>query len=1148
MRFWFALALALWGLQTAPAQTVSGVITGTVKDPTEAVIVTASVTLTNEATGAARDTKTNEVGLYTFNSVQPGTYTLRIAQDGFKAFLRTSIALTANERLPIDVKLELGASAETVRVESQGTTVNTVSSERSGVVTASQLETLQLKGRDYMGMLRLLPGVVDTKNRDAPGNGTNGGLNIQGGRADSANITLDGITNADAGNNTGNFYQPSMDAVAEVKVLLTNYQAEYGRNAGATINVIMKSGTKAFHGSAYEYKRNEALNANSFFNNLTGLPRARYRYDIFGYTLGGPVYIPHVFNTSKEKLFFFFSHEISPQTAPQAVTFRTVPTALERQGDYSQTLLSNNSLQIITDPSTGHAFPGNVIPANRIDKNGQAILNMFPLPNTSSSTHQYNYVFQSVVDHPRNTEVLRLDYMIDAKTTFFWRGILSSEQYHGDQGFTGISANWGQTPMYYNIAGHGSVANFTRVISPNAVNEFTWGVNRGLQQRYFLNDAALAQNERSKVGLSTLGQFFPGNNPLGFVPDASFGGVPNAVNLLMDPKFPFLGTTNIWNYTDNFSYVHEAHTLKAGIYFEPTARNTRRESLFRGSFDFGANANNPLNTGWAWANTVLGDFNSYQESDSPTFAHGRFTNVEWYLQDTWKVSHRLTLDIGLRMCVVQPAYSAGNNLAGFVMGRYNPAKAPALYQPAIVGGTRVGLDPRTGATVPAVLIGAFVPNSGDIYNGMVVAGQSYPKGLVDNRGINWAPRFGFAWDVFGTGKTAVRGGFGIFYNRIGGDEAFVMTQNPPLRNTPIVYYNSLSTYLQAQQSLFPTTVDGLSQLGQVPTTMNWSFGIQQAVGFGTVVDAAYVGSVARHLMQETNINEIPYGANFLAANQDATSPGKPLPTNFLRPYPGYGDIQYGDFSGTSNFESLQVQVNRRFARSVQYGVSWTWSKAMDFVDDPGLSSSTFTDIATYVPIRTWNYGKAGYDRTHNLAFSYTWDVPKASVHWNNAFTRQAFDNWQVSGITSFISGQPLGITLTTTDNADITGGGDGARVVMLQNPILAKSDQTFYRFFNTSAFGRPAKGTYGNAPKDVIRGPGTNNWDASISKKWTLGAEMRRLEFRFEMYNAFNHTQFSTLDTTALFAPDGSQTNKRFGQFTAANPARIIQAGLRFAF
>jgi hypothetical protein len=769
-------------------QTVSGIITGTVKDQTDAVITSADVTLINEATGARRQTVTSGVGLFSFNSVQPGSFTLQVEHSGFKTFTRTAIALTANERRPIDVRLELGATTEVIQVEAQGAAVQTASAERSGTVTASQLSTLQLKGRDFMGMLRLLPGVVDSRanSRESPGNNSLSGIYIQGGRSGTYNLTLDGITNLDTGSNTGPYFEPSMDSIGEVKVLLTNYQAEYGRNSGAAINVIMKSGTQSFHGSGYYYKRNEGLNANSFFNNLTGRPRDRYRYDLAGYTIGGPITIPGKFNTNRDKLFFFFSQEFQPQKRPRPLEFRTVPSALERQGDYSQTLGSDGKLKVITDPTTGRPFPGNIIPQSQINKNGQALLGVFPLPNASSPTYQYNYIFQSVVDNPRNVQMLRVDYNLNPTTTIFWRGIASFEKFKGDRGFTGIYSNWHQVPILYDLRGRGFVFNVTKVISPRTVNEFTWGINRGLQDRTTLNAEGLARNQRSKVGMETLGQFHPEINPLDIIPNATFGGIPNAVNLRFGPKFPFLGRNNIWNYTNNLSHVQGAHTLKFGIYFEPTSRDTRRESIFEGAFDFGRDPNNPLDTGWAWANTLTGNFRTYEESDALTFAYGRFINLEWYGQDSWKVSSRLTLDLGIRFYWIQPNYSAPDNVSGFVASRWDAANAPLLYQPALVGGKRVGVNPQTGELVPEVQIGAFVPGSGDIYNGMVVPAQdkSYPRGLIDNRGIHYAPRFGFAYDVFGTGKTAVRGGFGMFYDRLQTDQAYACHLQQQLQHLP----------------------------------------------------------------------------------------------------------------------------------------------------------------------------------------------------------------------------------------------------------------------------------------------------------------------------------------------------------------------------
>jgi hypothetical protein len=1129
----------------ALAQTVSGVITGTVKDQTEAVVVGAKLNLINEATGARRTAVTNEIGVYTFFSVQPGSYTLQAEQSGFKTLRRTNITLTANERLPIDLKLELGATAETVRVEAQGASVQTVSAERSGTVTANQLSTLLLKGRDFMGLLKLLPGVVDTAARDAPGSSSLAGLNIQGGRGNTANLTLDGITNLDTGNGTGPHFQPSMDAIAEVKVLLSNYQAEYGRNSGATINVIMKSGSKDFHAAGYYYKRNEALNANNFFNNSTSRPRDRYRYDLFGYTLGGPVYIPGKFNRNREKLFFFFSQEIAPQKRPLGIGFRSTPTALERQGDYSQTLESDGGrLIVIRDPTTGQAFPGNVIPRARINANGLGILNLLPAPNISTPTRQYNYLYGGFIDNPRRVEVLRVDYLITPTTSFYVRGITSNELYEGMSNHGSNPNNWPQLPLRYDLLGRGLVANFTKVISARTVNEFTAGVNRGMQDRWPLNDTVLAANQRSKTGLQSLGQFHPEINPVDIVPQVTFGGVPNALNLATDAKFPFVGRNNIWNFTNNFSHVRGPHALKAGIYFEPTSRNARRDSAFNGNFDFGRNSTNPLDSNWAWSNALLGNFNTYSESDARTFGFGRFKNLEWFVQDNWKVTRRLTLDYGMRFYWIEPNYSAPNNVAGFNPDRYQQGKSPLLYQPVREGTQRVGMDPRTGKTVSSVLIGAFVPGSGDPYNGMVVKSQdpSYPRGLIDNRGVHYAPRVGFAYDVFGNGRTAVRGGFGMFYNRVTTDQVLIMVENPPLRNTPIIYYNNLGTYLQSAGSMFPGTVSGLSRSGQVPTVMNWSFGVQQNVGFNTVLDVAYVGSVARHLMVWRDLNAVPYGSNFLPANQDASNPGRPLPTNFFRPYSGFASVNYVEFSSTSNYHSMEVQVNRRVARSLQYGLTWTWSKALDFAD------GDTTVVASFAPLRAWNYGKAGFDRTHNLTFSYNWNLPKASRSWNNLFARKVLDDWQLAGMTSFVSGSPMGIGFSTSDGADIAGGGDGVRVVMLANPVLPKSERTFTRYFNTAAFGRPAVGTYGNAPKDVLRGPGINNWDLSLVKNFPLGKEARLLQLRWELYNAWNHTQYSSVDTSARLTPDGQQTNTRFGALTAARNPRQMQLALRIVF
>ena len=1120
----------------SPAQTISGFISGTVTDPSGAVVPGAQIKLANEANGLQRDGVTSESGGYSFVSVQPGTYSLSVEHTGFKTYRRRGIALSANERLPQDIQLEVGAAADAVNVEARAAAVQTNSAERADTVTNQQYETQPLKGRDFMGLLKLLPGVVDTNKRESPTNNSLSGLNISGNREGTYNLTLDGVTNLDAGSNTGPYFEPSADSVAEVHVLLSNYQAEYGRNSGGQINVVTKSGSREYHGSAYYYKRNEYLNANNFFNNKSGLPRPKYRYDMFGYTLGGPVAIPHLFEKAKQRLFFFFSEEFQPTKLPNPLGQLTVPTQQERDGDYTATAAT------IKDPTTGAPFPGKIIPKSRINSLGQALLNVFPLPNTVGVGGRYNYNFQVTTNDPRRVDLLRVDYQLTKNTTFYARGINSHEQFEGGQGFVGISANWAQFDYSYSLGGRSLSTNLTTIVNATTVNEFTFGVNRGIQDRKPLNEKALSQDQRASHSLAALGQFHPEINPLGILPNATFGGVPNAINLATEVKFPFIGRNNIWNYTDNFTTIRGAHSFKFGVYFEPTSRNARFQSTFMGSFDFQGNSTNPLDTGWAFSNASLGNFYSYTESDHSAFGWGRFQNLEFYAQDTWKATKRLTIDYGLRLSYLPPNYSAHDNVASFVPALYQSAKAPALYRPAIINGVRVAQNPLTGQTAPAVLIGALVAGAGDPYNGIVVASQNkdYPRGLLNSRGLQYGPRFGFAYDVLGNGKTAIRGGFGIFYDRILMDQVLEMTANAPLVNNPVLYYGNMNTFLQSQAVLFPSNVLGLARSGETPSVMNWSLGVQRQLWRGILFDMAYVGTAGRHLMANRSVNLTPYGANFLPQNQDPTSPGKPLPVNFLRPYPGFGSIDIREFTSTSNYHSLQTRVNRRLAKSVQFGMMWTWSKTMDYADTRN------TNLPIYAPMRVWSYGKAGFDRTHNVVISYSWDLPGFTAH--QPVLKSILDRWQLAGIMTFQSGAPLGIGLTTTDNADIGGGGDGVRAVVLSNPILAKGDRTLTRFFDPTVFARPAVGTFGNAPRDVIRGPGLNNWDVSLVKKISLGAEKRTLQLRGEFFNTFNHTQFSGVDTTAQFNPAGQQVNTRFGALIAANAARVIQVAMRISF
>ncbi len=413
--------------------------------------------------------------------------------------------------------------------------------------------------------------------------------------------------------------------------------------------------------------------------------------------------------------------------------------------------------------------------------------------------------------------------------------------------------------------------------------------------------------------------------------------------------------------------------------------------------------------------------------------------------------------------------------------------------------------------------------------------------MVANRGANWGPRAGFAYDVFGNGSTAIRGGFGMYYGGYQTEEFgdFFMRQ-PPLLQNPTIEYGQISQLLNSQGFNFPTTTYAATSPGKLPTVMNFSLSVQRRLWGGTILDVAYSGSLGRHLQWERNLNEIPLGADFAAANQDPTQPGKTLTTAFERPIPGYGAIDSIENDGSSNYHSLQVSARRRVARYMQFGAAWTWSKTMDFADtDTSL-------VETQVPFRSWNYGMASFDHTHIVKLNYLLDVPNAPVH--NTILRGVLNGWQVSGITSFISGAPLPVTFTSTVAEDISGTSDlTPRIVVIGDPNLPKSQQTFNRFFNTSVFQLPAVGTLGNAGRTVIRGPGLNNWDSALAKSFRI-YERVRLQLRLEAYNAFNHTQFTGVTTNAQFNAAGQQVNAAFGQFTSAANPRQVQLAVKATF
>jgi hypothetical protein len=1127
------------------AQTGTGFIVGSVADPSNLPVAGASVTLVQLRTGASRNAPTDDRGDFVFASVEPGEYNITVTASGFKKIEKRNIMLSAAERLPVGVlMLEVGAVSETITVASQGATVQTASAERSGVVTNAQVNNLLISSRKVMDLLQIMPGVVNLDS--SPQIDRYFYLNVQGGRQNTNNVSVDGMPVNNFGNGINGIVGMSMDSVGEVKILLTNYQAEYGRNAGASITLVSKSGTRQFHGLGSYFKRHEQFNANNFFANQQGLPKPRYRFNTWSYNVGGPAYIPKIFNKNRDRLFFFWSQEYWPIKSGGSGSV-TTPTALERTGDFSQSLDLNGRLITVTDPTTHLPFPGNQIPTSRLDPNGIALLKVFPLPNfldRSISRGNYNYVYNYENSTPQKVNTLRMDYNMSPKNQLFGSFSAYSDDESGTIGIlTWSGNNWPQMAKGYFLHGQAYTGRYTRIFSPTLVNELSLGMARRPESNIVFQDQ-LQKVQRDKVGFN-LGQFFPLANPYNLIPWATFGGVTGAANLQEESRFPFAQRILSASLTDSLTKIAGGHTLKAGIAVDYIVqRAIASPPSPSGNFNFARDPNNPLDTGYAYANAALGVFDSYTEGSGRPVQHLQQKNIEWFLQDNWKVSRRLTLDYGIRFYWIPPLNDRDDLFSGFASSRYDASKRVQLIQPQIVNGQRVGVNPVTGAVAPATTIGADAPGSGDPFNGMVVPARvpGYPRGLLNDRGIMFAPRVGFAYDLTGNGKTAIRGGIGVFYQRQGLTLINSFSNYPPLVTAPTIYYGAMATLLSSSGVIFPTNVGAADRAGNMPTVINYSLSVQRNVGWGTVVDVGYVASLGRHLLWQRNLNPVPLGANFNLANADPTIRGAILPPAFLRPITGFQDINQWEGAGSSHYHSLQVTANRRFARGLQFGASWTWSKSMDF----STTGDDGTVLSGLVNPRVWYYGLSTFDRTHVLNLNYVWDIPSRA--WKNVIARTVLSNWQLSGITSFVSGQPLGIGYSTTNPIDITGTpSQGSRVVVVANPILPKSDRTFGRNFNTAAFQMPAAGTIGNAAKTEIRGPGINNWDTALFKSFRI-REATSLQFRWELYNAFNHTQFAGLDTTARFDPTGAQVNSRFGQFISARNPRIMQLALRFYF
>ncbi len=1232
LNFPCGLLCSLIAFNLSLAQTVSGTISGTVCDSSGRVIAGAKVTVIDEKTAVARTLATNEDGDFSFAAMQPAGYTIRVEAQGFRSYERKNNVLSANEHLALGkLVLDIGQLTEVVTTIAEGAMVEKESSDLTGRLTSDQIELISTKGRDVTSLLRLLPGVSYIDDIEAVGEGFGTDLpNLSGQRGRSTVSTVNGLNASELSGNNKISMTINQDAIAEVKVLRNNYSAEIAGNGGAQINIVSKRGKKDYAGTAYYYLRNEALNANSFFNNKQDLKRGVYRHNIWGLNFGGPVQIPKIFpNKQKNSLFFFYSLERPHTITPQDARFVTVPTERERQGDFSQSFVGLTTVPgtqervpvraYVADPlrvnatnvcqatpatpnpninylgacfrDPSRATPNNpeglmIIPRNRLYPSGEALLNFFPLPNVlggrTLTGNAFNYVVQKSVDVPKLSQIIRFDYKATEKDSFFLNLLWWSSDNEGNQtsGWPGGDNNTWGISSHYLYKEKGLTFNWVRLISPSMVNEVSVSARHG-SEGFIPSDGVIDRLTRSELNY-TAPQLFPANNRLGTIPRAtSWGGLSQTTvaNINWLDRWGEVGDDYILpSISDNFTYNRGAHTIKAGFYLERARNGEAPGGNWSGTYNFSSNDGNFTaaqgNTGHPYANALMGSFRSYSETAARPHTDVEKIGIQWYGQDQWKVNSRLTLNYGLRMGWYSQWSPRSDNASNFEPARFDPAKAPVLYRPFCVGGTpattacatanRRAQNPLTGALLTNTnLVGTFVPGVGDKLNGLVLqADPGVPRGFKDPAPIQWEPRFGFAWSPFENGKTVLRAHGGVFHlSRVGGGtNGGPPTGNPPFQRTVTIDFGTIDNLANLIGTSLerPTTLSALERRTHTATIYNFTLGIQREIGYKTILEVNYVGSLGRHIGERRNINAVPDGARFVDLHPEnrnpfsapsATATGA-LADDFLRPYQGYGDINMVMQSGTSNYNGLQVQVSRRYTKGFLFGLAYTWAKTLDYANDDS------SDVSFPRPYKEFNYGPADHDQTHIFTANYIWDVPGLGRRWDNRLVKALFDDWQLSGTTSLVTGRPANVTVGYNGGfTDYTGGEVNARAFVLCNPnrrVENAADGTPV-FLDASCFARPTtRGQIGNSSRNMLRVPGVFNSDLALFKNFKLG-EKRRLRFTWETYNLFNHTNFRTLDTglTLTLNPTTgqvTQTNARFGQPTAARSPRVMQGSLRLYF
>jgi hypothetical protein len=1127
----------------AAAQT--GTIQGTLVDPQNAAIPNAKVTAYDEAKKlVVREGTTLQDGQFYLRNLLPGTYTVKAEAPGFKVLEQTGLRLDQNQILELTtLKMEVGQTTESVTVTEQIPLVETGTANKSFVITGRQVTELSLNGRDFQSLMRTLPGVVsnDRSNFRLAFNNTDS-FNVNGLRGSMNNVFLDGTINTDVGANDGQFTQISLDAVGEFKVQTSTFNAEYGRNPGVLIAINTKSGTSQFHGTVYEFMRNNKLDARLPFD-TTGTT-AKLRFNQFGANLGGPIFLPRLSTKADKRMFFFFNYEGTRASRPIGGNFVDLPhpelltgnlSRLYRPGFIQDDNRVNTPYQLgqVFRPGSvvrgaggriigGDPYPGNIIPRSEWSRNAAGFLKVMSFfdvsgaPGTPGAPELVRFPYQQQYGFTKDAKVLRYDWNISSKMNMFFRWADDSQQ---ETQALGIFATLPSPvfPQFRKKPGSSWSWNLVNVISPAVTNEFIFGYNRLTQLVDVQAGTPASVYQKDALGFN-LQEIYPSSNLRNRFPrfncgvgSCNYGGFPAG----------WASDAKQFAWTDNVTMNRGAHTYKFGVFLNTNLNGQQPSWTDVPNFNFGSSPENPRDTGTTFANMLLGNYTSVSQTNGRFYGSFQFWGFETYAQDSWKVNRKLTLEFGLRWAYLGPTYTKGQFLQNYF--------SPAAYDPS----KAVRID-----TAPGLRNGSIIANSGDPFNGLIQEGNGIPRGFAQRRYNNWGPRFGFAWDVFGTGRTAVRGGGGMFHERIRQNvNNFDGLGNPPLVYTPSIFagrVDELGPGLVAQGVRFPVALSAFDPAGQIPTIYSWSLGVQHEIGSRVSLDVSYVGNMGRHLQYRRDLNQLPLGTTL----QPGVLQSVNGTVNALRPYRGFTSVNFTEFGGVSNYNALQARLSRRFAKGFTGNFNYTWSKAMSDADTDGENIGYFLD-------RRRQYARAGFDRLHIATMDFVYELPQFAR--NNGFAKVVVNGWQVNGIARFWTGPPA--TITAGGNLGTLGGGQRADFIGGGVFPAEKSRRTYFNFAN---FARPAEGNLGNLGRNTLRLPGINEWDLSLFKNFRIREGMS-LQFRFETFNSFNHTQWSGVNTglPGVLQPGqtpNDATRGSFGEVNSTRDPRNIQFGMKFLF